>query len=371
MIYLDHNATTPIAPEAARAMSPYLFGEFGNPSSEYELGRRAKAALEAARAQVAGLIGAEPGEVVFTSGGTESNNAILKGIFYSRSRPVHIVTSRTEHPAIINPCLFLMAQGAQVTFLRVDGQGLIDPDEVGRAIRPETALVSIMLANNETGVLQPIEEIGRITKARGVPLHTDAAQAVGKIPIDVRKLGVDALSVAGHKIYAPKGVGALFLRGGLEIEPFMHGAGQEAGRRAGTENVVLAVGLGAAAELAAGRVDRDGPLLQEMRDRLEAALMARLPDLVRVGHPDRRLPNTLNVCLPGRAGADILARAPEIQASTGAACHAGQVKVSPVLQEMGLASEVAMGAIRLTLGRLNSPDQIETAAELLAGAAGA
>ena len=226
-----------------------------------------------------------------------------------------------------------------------------------------------MLANNETGVLQPVAEISQITRERGVLLHTDAAQALGKVPVDVDALGVDLLSVAGHKLYAPKGVGALYLRDGLELEPFMHGAGQESGRRAGTENVLLAVGLGAAAELAGRRLDQDGPAMRAMRDRLHRELLKRCPELVLVGHPDLRLPNTLNVCLPGRTGADVLARAPEVRASTGAACHAGQVKISPVLQEMGLPEAVARGAIRLSLGRLNDPEQMPVAAEALARAA--
>lgn len=369
MIYLDHNATTPLAPEAAQAMTPFLGPEYGNPSSGYDLGQRAKAALEKARTQTAAIIGAKPEEVFFTSGGTESNNTALKGVFHQAPRPAHLVTTYIEHPAIINPCLFLMAQGADVTFVPVDGQGLVDPDDIRRAVKPETVLVSVMLANNETGVVQPLEEIGRVTRELGVRLHTDAAQAIGKIEVDVGRLGIDFLSIAGHKLYAPKGVGALFVRQGLEIEPLLHGAGQEAGRRAGTENVLLAVGLGAACETAATLLPGEGPRLAQLRDRLHQGLKDQIPNLVLAGHPEKRLPNTLNVCLPGLPGSDVLARAPEIRASTGAACHAGAIKVSAVHQAMGLDRETAQGAIRLSLGRSNTPDQIEEAIEALARAA--
>lgn len=365
MIYLDHNGTTPIAPEVVRAMEPFLAAEFGNPSCEYDLGRQAKNAVERSRTQVAGLIGAEPEEIVFTSGGTESNNMVLKGAFYRAARPAHIITTRIEHPATINPCLFLMAQGAEVAFVHSDGQGTVDPDDIRRAIRPETILISVMLANNETGVIQPVEEIGRIAREHGVRLHTDAAQAVGKIAVDVNRLKVDFLSIAGHKLYAPKGVGALYVRRGAELEPFMHGAGQESGRRAGTENVLLAAGLGAACELAGRRLPEDGPNIARLRDQLYAALKAELPDLVLVGHPENRLPNTLNVCFPGISGAEVLAQASEIRASTGAACHANAVKLSAVLQAMALDPEIAKGAIRLSLGRSNTMDQVDRAAAAL------
>jgi len=365
MIYLDHNATTPVAPEVAEAMAPFWGPEFGNPSSDYDLGRRARSALERARTQVAGLLGAAPEEILFTSGGTESNNTVLKGLFYRSPRPFHLATTNIEHPAIINPCIFLMTQGADVTFVPVDGQGLVDPDDIRRALKPETVLVSVMLANNETGVLQPVEEISRIVREQDIRLHTDAAQAVGKIEVDVNRLGVDFLSVAGHKLYAPKGVGALFIRRGLELEPLVHGAGQESGRRAGTENVGLAVGLGAACALAAGRLVEEAKRQAALRDRLLALLQAEFPGSVLIGHPARRLPNTLNLCFPGLVGSEILSLAPEIQASTGSACHAGLVKISPVLQNMGLSARVAQGAIRLSLGRATTGDQIEQAAAAL------
>ena len=369
MIYFDHNATTPVAEEAAAAMAPFFTEKFGNPSTDYDLGREAKWGLEKARADVAASIGAEPGEIVFTSGGTESNNQVLKGVFYQANRPVHIITTRIEHPAIMNPALFLLNQGADVTFLHVDGAGLVDPDDVRRAFKPETALVSVMLANNETGVLQPVREIGLMTRERGVLLHTDAAQALGKIPVDVKDLHADLLSVAGHKLYAPKGVGALYIRSGVALEPCLHGAGQESGRRAGTESAALAVGLGTAARLASKRLPEEGPRLAQLRDRLEELLRAEIPDLVLAGHPDLRLPNTLNVCFPELIGSDILAAAPEIRASTGSACHAGEVKISPVLSAMGMPSDIAAGAVRLSLGRLNRPEQIQPAAQALVRAA--
>ncbi|MEW5723348.1 MAG: cysteine desulfurase family protein, partial [Thermodesulfobacteriota bacterium] len=272
-------------------------------------------------------------------------------------------------PAGIEPALCLLSLGAQVTFVPPDGGGLIDPAAIEKALRPGTALVSVMLANNETGVLQPVAEIGRLTRARGVLLHTDAAQAVGKIGVDVAVLGVDLLSVAGHKLYAPKGVGALYVRRGVELEPFLHGAGQESGRRAGTENVALAAALGEACRLAGERLAEDIPRLAALRNRLWEKLAQGLPGLVLVGGEHERLPNTLNVCVPGRLGSEVLARAPEVRASTGAACHSGQVKVSPVLQAMGLDPEIAQGAIRLSLGRSTTAQEVDRAVAALVRAA--
>lgn len=361
MIYLDHNGTTPVAGQVFRAMGPYLAEQYGNPSTDYDLGRSAKSAYEKAREQVAALMEARPEEILFTSGGTESNNTVLKGLFYRKGNPFHLITTRIEHPAITNPALFLMSQGADVTFVRVDRSGRVDPDEVARALRPETALISVMLANNETGIVQPIREIAEIAGEHGVLVHTDAAQALGKIPVNVDDLGVDFLTLAGHKLYAPKGIGALFIRRGLELEPLHHGAAQESGRRAGTENVALAVGLGEACRLAKETMGQEALRQAHMRDRLLEGLKTELPDLLLVGQSPKRLPNTLNVCFPSLTGAEVLAGAPEIRASTGAACHAGSVKISPVLYAMGLEPEVAKGAVRLSLGRSNSPEQIEQA----------
>lgn len=369
MIYLDHNATTPIAPEVAQAMAPYWKERFGNPSSAHGPGRVAKQALEEARALVAALIGADPREVVFTSGGTESNNTIIKGVAHSLAQKGrHIVTTAIEHPAVINPCMFLMSQGYEITFLPVDADGVVDPGAVKEAIRPSTILVSVMHANNETGTIEPIQEIAAVTREAGVLFHTDAAQSVGKVPTDVSDLGVDFLSVAGHKMYAPKGVGALFVRKGVSFEPLMHGAGQESGRRPGTENVMFAVALGKACELARTRLSVDPPRLTRLRDRLHALLCEAIPGLVLNGHPSLRLPNTLNVSVPGVDGSALLEAVPEVCASTGAACHERSVTLSHVLAAMGVSKEAGRGAIRLTLGRQNTEADIETAGRRLIAA---
>jgi cysteine desulfurase len=365
-IYLDHNATTPVDPAAAKAMMPFMHEEFGNPSSPYPLGTRAKEELEQAREQVAKLLGCANHEIVFTSGGSESNNMVLKGIVDLRNpENSHIITSAVEHPAIINTALFLEELGVSVTVLPVDSFGLVDPEEVRRAIQPNTSLISIMLANNETGTLQPIQETSQIAREHGIPLHTDAAQAVGKIPVDVNELGVDFLSVAGHKLYAPKGVGALFIREGQHLTPLIHGAGQEGGKRPGTENVLLSVGLGVACQVAAERRHDDMKNMKRMRDRLQELLFGGLDDLVVNGHPDKRLPNTLNVSVPRIEGGKILDGLPTIFASTGAACHDRSVELSPVLSAMGVPPEVGMGALRLTVGRSNDMEQIEEAGRLI------
>ncbi|RLB82773.1 MAG: cysteine desulfurase NifS [Deltaproteobacteria bacterium] len=369
MIYLDHNATTPVAPEVVEAMKPYWGDQFGNPSSAYALGRFAKKALEEAREQVAELLGCQPSEIVFTSGGTESNNMVIKGVAHSLAQKGrHIITTAIEHPAITNPCLFLLYQGYDVTFLPVDAFGLVDPAAIKEAIRPTTVLISVMHANNETGTIQPISEIGALAREAGVLFHTDAAQSVGKIPARVSDLQVDFLSVAGHKMYAPKGIGALFIRNGLKIEPFVHGAGQESGRRAGTENVMFAVALGTASALAGKRMEADAERIRRLRDRLHTLLGQDIPDLVLNGHPDARLPNTLNVSLPGVDGATLLDAIPEICASTGAACHDHSVRLSHVLAAMQVPEEIGHCAIRLTLGRGNTEAQIDTAAKMIIAA---
>ncbi len=369
MIYLDHNATTPVAPEVYAAMTPYLSREYGNPSSGYPLGRTAHDALETARSQVARLMGCTAREIVFTSGGTESNNTVIKGVAHTyRKRGNHIITTAIEHPAVTSPCIFLMERGYDPTFLRVDGNCLVDPAGLKATIRKETILISVMHANNETGAIQPVEEIGRIARTHDVLFHTDAAQSAGKIPIDVAGMNVDFASIAGHKIYGPKGIGAFFIKNGVHIEPLMHGAGQESGRRAGTENVALAVGLGTACDLAAGHVAEDTDRTRLLRDRLHNLLAARIPDLVLNGHPEARLPNTLNVCLPGADGAKLLDAVPEISASTGAACHDRSVSLSHVLAAMNVPKEIGRGALRLTLGRENTRQDIDRAAELILSA---
>jgi cysteine desulfurase len=358
-IYLDFNASTPPAPEVIEAMRPFLREHFGNPSSHHWAGAPAKAAVERARAQLAALLGCDPDEIIFTSGGTESNNHALKGAFFAnRERGDHIVTSAVEHPAILQPLRFLETLGAKVTVVPVDRAGRVDPENVRKALTPRTILVSIMHANNEVGTVQPIPEIAAVTRAAGVLLHSDAAQSIGKISTRVGELGVDLLSVAGHKLYAPKGIGALFIRRGARIEPFIHGAGHERGRRGGTENVLLAVGLGAACETAAKWIGM--PAIRELRDRFEKSLKARLGDHVTVnGAGAERLPNTANVNFVGQVGAEVLARAPGLAASTGSACHADSVELSPVLAAMGVPKREGMGAVRFSLGRTTTWEQLE------------
>ena len=365
MIYLDYNASTPIAPAVQAAMAPFLAGHYGNPSSGHWAAVPAAQAVAAARAQVADLLGCSPAEIVFTSGGTESNNAALLGAFWAGGGAgCHIVTTRLEHPAVIEPCRFLERLGAEVTYVGVDAQGLVDPDDIAAALRPDTILVSVMHANNEVGTIQPIAEIARVTHKAGVPVHSDAAQSVGKVPTKVDELGVDLLSLAGHKFYGPKGVGALYIRGGTRLEPLLHGAGHESGRRAGTENVLLDVGFGAAAELAADLAWTQG--VREQRDWLWAELQKAWGDRVVLnGHPTRRLPNTLSVSFVGRRGADILAALPEVAASTGSACHADEVTLSPVLEAMGVPLDVGAGAIRLSLGRMTTHAEVEILVERL------
>jgi cysteine desulfurase len=369
MIYLDHNATTPVAPEVMEAMQPHWGAEFGNPSSGYPLGRSAKDALEAARTRVADLLGSAPSEVLFTSGGTESNNAVIKGVAYSlKDKGRHAITTAIEHPAITNPCLFLVSQGYDITFLPVDTTGRVDPSAVQEAIRSDTILISVMHANNETGTVEPIAEIGSIARRAGILFHSDAAQSAGKIPVPVSELGVDFVSLAGHKMYAPKGIGGLYMKKGVQIEPFLHGAGQESGRRAGTENVMFAAALGRACRLAQERMHRDAGRIRRLRDRLHEGLSEAIPGLVLNGNSQHRLPNTLNVSFPGVEGGKLLDAVPEICASTGAACHDRSITISHVLAAMNTPEETARGAVRLTLGHGNTEEEIDRAADLLAGA---
>ncbi|CAM5286061.1 MULTISPECIES: cysteine desulfurase family protein [Pseudomonadota] len=367
-IYLDYNASTPIAPEVQAAMLPLLETAYGNPSSGHWASTPAKAALEHARAQVAGLLGASPDEIVFTSGGSEANNLALKGSFFAlRECGEHIITEATEHPAVLQPLAFLERLGASVTRLPVDGTGRVDPEAVRRAITPRTVLVSVMHANNETGTLQPIKVIGTIAREHGIRFHTDAAQSVGKLPTKVDDLGVDLLSIAGHKLYAPKGIGALYVRRGTALEPLIHGAGHEAGRRAGTESVLMAAALGAACELARTNLDVGEPeRLRALRDHFWQALQAIFGERVVLnGHAEHRLPNTLNVNFAGRIGAEVLADLDGVAASTGSACHAGRVELSPVLAAMGVPEQVGMGAVRFSLGRGTTQAEIDAVAERL------
>lgn len=364
-IYLDFNATTPIAKEVVDAMLPFLREHFGNPSSGHVYGHRAKAAVERAREQVAALLSAEPDEIVFTSGGTEANNLAIRGVVLARPDRPEIVTSVIEHPATSQPCAFLEAHGTKVTRAGVDAQGIIRLEEATRALSTRTALLTVVHANNETGVLQPVRGLADAAHRVGAIVHTDAAQSVGKVPVDVRALGVDLLSIAGHKLYAPKGVGALYRKREKPLAPFVLGAGHERGLRPGTENVPHLVGLGAACELAARDLETRAARMRELRDRLLSALVAEIPDLVLNGHPEHRLPNTLNVRFPGASGTALLARAPEIAASTGAACHEGHESASSVILAMGVAPEEALGSVRLTLGATTTEADVDEAARAL------
>jgi cysteine desulfurase len=364
MIYLDYNATTPVAAEVAAAMQPFLGPEFGNPSCDYPLGLRARDAVHQARREVAALLNCAPDEVVFTSGATEANNLVLKGAALSRGSG-RIITAATEHPAVLAPCRWLASRGFEVIVLPVDSQGLVDPEAVRRALTPDAILISIMHANNETGALAPLTEIAAIAREAGVPLHTDAAQSVGKVKVDVEELGVDFLTVAGHKFYAPKGVGALYLRRGRELTPLLHGASQEGGRRAGTENLPYMAALGEACGLARERQTADAAHLQGLRDLLHEKLKAGFPSLVLNGPESERLPSTLNVSFAGVSGAELMAGAPEVAASLGSACHAGVEAVSPVLAAMGVSLEVARGAVRFSVGRPTTRKEVEEAAALI------
>jgi cysteine desulfurase len=368
-IYLDHNASTPIAPEVAAVMREAIEGAaFGNPSSLHWAGQPARELVERARGQVAELLGCAASEVVFTSGGSEANNLVLKGVFFASEQPrKHIITTQVEHPAIVEPCRFLERLGAEVTWLPVDGSGRIDPADLREAIRPETILISVMHANNEVGTIQPIEECSAIAREHGVLFHSDAAQSVGKIATRVDELGVDLLSIAGHKLYAPKGVGALYVRSGVRLEPLIHGADHESGRRAGTESALLTAALGEACRLAMDLSDQER--VRSLRDRLWAELSTRLGERVVLnGHPEFRLPNTLSVSFVGRAGADVLEAVDGLAASTGSACHADRVELSSVLEAMGISTEVGMGAVRLSLGRGTTAEEVDAVAEALVGA---
>jgi cysteine desulfurase len=358
-IYLDYNATTPLDPGVAQAMRDSLEENYGNPSSTHWAGRAVKHLVEESRAKVAALLGCAADEVVFTSGGSEANNLALKGMFFARgSRPAHIITSEIEHPSILEPCNFLQRLGARITHLSVDGTGRVDPDELKCAITHDTILITLMHANNEVGTIQPIEECARIARVHGVPFHTDAAQSVGKVPVHVNDLGVDLLSIAGHKLYAPKGVGALYVRRGVILESLIHGAGHESGRRAGTESVLLTVGLGAACDLAQDLSWTQR--VRELRDRLWTLLRERLGNRVVLnGHPEHRLPNTLNASFVGYKGADLLSALDDIAASTGSACHSDRVELSSVLRAMRVPERIGVGAVRFSLGRATILEEIE------------
>jgi cysteine desulfurase len=365
-IYLDFNASTPIHPAVAESMRAALEDGYGNPSSRHWAGAPAKELLEASRRQIADLLGCSPPEVVLTSGGSEANNLAIKGSFFAQeNRAAHIVATQIEHPSVLSPLSFLERQGARITYLAVDSAGLVDPDDLRHALSRDTMLVSIMHANNETGTIQPIEACARIAREHGILFHTDAAQSVGKIPTGVDDLGIDLLSVAGHKLYAPKGVGALYVRSGTRLEPLIHGAAHEGGRRAGTESAVLAAALGTACSLARDSVSLEN--VRRLRDEFWASLQKQFGErVVRNGHAERCLPNTLNVSFVGCVGADILAALEGVAASTGSACHAGRVELSPVLRAMNVPEYIGQGAVRFSLGRETTAAELAEVVERLA-----
>ena len=369
-VYLDYNGTTPHDPEVITAMQPFLETEFGNPSSAHWYGIRPKRAIESARGQVAGLLGCQPDEVFFTSGGTESNNHAIKGMARAlREKGRHLITSTVEHPAVLDVCRYLVQEGFETTFVDVDETGMIRVDDVAAAIRPDTILISVMHANNEVGTIQPISKIAGIARQQGICIHTDAAQSLGKIAVDVQSMNVDMLSLAGHKLYAPKGIGALYVRKGLLPEKFCHGAGQEMGWRAGTENVMAVVGLGKACELAERSLDYAGRHLKAMRDRLHTGLADGLADMNLNGHPEHLLPNTLSLSFKGLEANRILEEIGlEVAASAGAACHSDTVTLSHVLEAMRVPVEWAKGTVRFSTGRMTTVEQIDRAITAVATA---
>jgi cysteine desulfurase len=364
-IYLDYNASTPIDPVVKDAMLPLLTDLFGNPSALHWAGMPVKECLKKARNQVAELLNCSSEEIIFTSGGSEANNLALKGVYFKKSlEGREIITSTIEHPAILNPCKFLERLGAKVTMVGVDQYGRVASGDIERAITKETILISIMHSNNEVGTIQPIKEIGEIAKKHHILFHSDASQSVGKVPIDVNELNVDLLTIAGHKLYAPKGIGALYVRKGTVLEPLIHGAGHEFGIRAGTENTLLAVGLGKACELAKEHVhsttlkDRTNYFWELLRNAFGERIVLN-------GHPEQRLPNTLNVSFISKQGQDILDLIPDVAASTGSACHAGSIELSPVLKAMNVPEHVGMGAIRFSLGRNTTKEEIDQVVQAL------
>ena len=368
-IYLDFNATSPISPEVSAAMRPYLEERFGNPSSSHWYGTQTKRAIAAARRQLADLLGCEPDEIVFTSGGSESNNMAIKGAAFSRrDRGSHIITSAIEHPAVTEVCRYLERNGFTVTYLPVDGTGLVSVDDLRDAITPGTILVSIMHANNEVGTVQPIAGLAAAARERGALFHTDAAQSIGKIPVRVDELEIDLLSVAGHKFYAPKGVGALYIRSGVTLDKLIHGADHERNLRAGTENVLEIVGLGAAAELAARELTENAAHMRALRDRLEEGLLKAAPDLRINGNRGHRLPNTLSVSFPLVEANTLLDEiGDEVAASAGAACHTDSIDISTVLTAMNVPAEIAMGTVRFSTGRTTTAEEIDRAIAIVTG----
>jgi cysteine desulfurase len=366
MIYLDHSATTPIDPRVAEAMQPYLNERFGNPSSIYRAGQDVRVAVEEARERVAALLGATPKEVIFTGGGTESDNTAIKGLAFKRGSG-HIVTSAIEHPAVLNVVKWLEKNGFTATYVPVGQDGVVDPAEVKGALRSDTFVISVMHANNEVGTIQPIEEIACMAGEAGILFHTDAVQTAGKLPLDVGRMGIDLLSLSAHKFYGPKGVGALYARGGIRFEPCIHGGHQEWGKRGGTENVAGIVGLGRAAEIAASEMEADEQRIRALRDRLETGLADRISDIDFNGNRQRRLGGVANVCVRYVEGEAMLLRLDYhgIAASSGSACTSGSLEPSHVLLAMGIPAEIAHSSLRFSLGKHNSQEDIDRVLEVL------
>lgn len=365
-VYLDYNATTPVDPRVAEVMMPFLKGKFGNPSSTHIFGREAREEVESARKKIGKLINAQSHEIIFTSGGTESNNLALLGIAHSLNlKGRHIITSRIEHPAILEVCSNLEQEGFRISYVDVDPYGMVNPSDVAKEIQPDTILVSIMHANNEVGTVQPVREISALVHEKGIVFHCDAAQSAGKIPIDVEEMGVDLLSLAGHKFYGPKGVGALYIRNGIKLKKMMYGANHEQNLRPGTENIMEIAGLGEAAEIAARDQSKNSIHMKRTRDLLEQLIMEGLPDTILNGHPQKRLPNTLNISFPGVDISLLFSELTEVAASAGAACHAEEITYSHVLKAMGIGVENAMGTIRLSTGKYTTDDEIRQAAKAI------
>ena len=366
-IYMDNSATTPTRKEVVEEMLPYLTENFGNPSSIYEPGKTSKHAIENARKKVAKAIGAEDNEIYFTSGGTESDNWAIKGVaFANRNKGKHIITSSIEHHAVLHTCLWLEGQGFEITYLPVDEYGMISLEDLKNTIRSDTILISIMLANNEIGTIQPVEEIGKIARERRIYFHTDAVQAIGHVPIDVKKMNIDLLSLSGHKFEGPKGCGALYIRKGTKIEALLHGGAQERKRRAGTENVPAIVGLGKAIELVTGEIEEKNKTLLEMRERLIGGLM-KVPKTHLNGHPTERLTNNVNVTFEYIEGESLLLllNAKGIYASTGSACNSSSLEPSHVLTACGVPHEIVHGSLRLSLGSMNTQEDVDRVLEIL------
>ncbi len=361
-IYLDNNATTQVAPEVFDAMRPFYGMQFGNPSSMHTCGGVVAKMVNAAREQLAGLIGAEPTEIVFTSGGTESDNFAIRGILDANPEKKHVVTTRVEHPGVLSLCRWLKRSGYEVTELDVDGDGNLDMESYRASLKPDTAVVSVMWANNETGVIFPVEEMARIARAQSIVFHTDAVQAVGKIPVNLAETSIDLLSLSGHKLHGPKGIGALYIRKGTRIRPLIHGGHQERGRRPGTENVPGIVGLGKAAELAAAHIEEENTRVSAMRDTLEKKLTSSIPRTKTNGSRDNRLPNTTNISFEYIEGEAILLRMNELRiaASSGSACTSGSLEPSHVLRAMGIPFTMIHGSVRFSFSRYNTEDQVET-----------